>query len=82
MRNEYFLYLPAEKDQTATCWRYQSLFGMIDREFQTVRTYIAGAEFSTSEAKHPLPYATLNGKMQTFEWLFEKIMVKSGKLEQ
>ena len=77
--NEYYLYLPKPSDQDVICERWKHLFGMIDREYQTVRVYTAGLEFHTDEAKHKLPYAVYNDKKMSFESLYEKIMVKSEK---
>lgn len=77
--HEYYLYLPKESDQDVTCLRWKHLFGMIDREYQTVRIYTAGYEFHMDEAKYPLPYAVYNGKKRSFEYLYDKIMVKSEK---
>lgn len=54
---------------------------MIDREFQEVRVYTAGIEFSEKDAKHPLPYAILDGKKKSFESLWKKIVVDTGKAE-
>ena len=74
----YKLYLPSEDKQDVICARGEHLFRMIDREFQEVRVYTAGLDFSESDAKHPLPYAVLDGKKKSFESLWDKIIVKTG----
>ena len=76
---EYKLYLPHPSEQTVQCERWIHLFKQIDREYQEVRVYIAGLDFSEKDAKYPLPYAVLDGKKKSFESLWKKIMINSGK---
>jgi len=76
---EYKLYLPTPAKQDVVCERWKHLFNMIDREFQEVRVYTAGLDFSEKDAKHPLPYAILDGKRKSFESLWKKILIDSGK---
>ena len=46
--NEYLLYLPPEHDQVGEkkliCERWKHLMAMVDREYQTCRTYIVGID--------------------------------------
>jgi len=78
---QYRLYLPSNDKQDVICERWKHLFKMIDRQYQEVRVYTAGIEFSEKDAKHPLPYAILDGKKKSFETLWDKIVVKTGKAE-
>lgn len=78
---QYKLYLPSELKQDVICERWKHLFKMIDRQYQEVRVYTAGIEFSEKDAKHPLPYAVLDGKKKSFESLWKKIVVDTGKAE-
>ena len=38
------------------------------------RIYIEGLDFYESESKHPLPFATINGKKKTMENFWEEIL--------
>ena len=75
----YKLYLPSKSKQDVICERWKHMFKMIDREFQEVRVYEAGVDFSEKDAKHDLPYAVLDGKKKSFESLWEKIVVNTGR---
>ncbi len=79
---QYKLYLPSESEQDVICQRWKHLFNMIDRENQEVRLYTAPFDFDESDAKYPLPYATLNGEKRSFDSLWDKIMVKTGYAEE
>ena len=50
--NEYLLYLPPLVDQVGEtkliCQRYEHLMKMVDREYQTCRTYIVGLDVEKS----------------------------------
>ena len=39
-----------------------------------VRIYIEGQDFYESEAPHPLPYATLNGKKKSFDNFWKEML--------
>jgi len=75
---KFRLYLNPPHKQSVQDRRWEHLFKNIDREFQEVRTLVAGLDFYQPEAKHPLPYATLDGKKKSFENLYKTIMVDSG----
>ena len=79
--NEYLLYLPPLVDQVGEtkliCQRYEHLMKMVDREYQTCRTYIVGIDVDQDKAETKLPYCTINGKITGFPEAFNKIMVKS-----
>lgn len=75
----YRLYLNPPHKQTVVDRRWEHLFKNIDRMYQEVRVLTAGLDFYQPEAKHPLPYATLDGKKKSFENIYKIIMVDSGK---
>ena len=50
---------------------------MIDREHQTVRTYIVGIDIDKTQVEDKLPYLTLNGNITGFQEAFDKVMVKT-----
>jgi len=80
--NEYLLYLPPEHDQVGEkkliCERWKHLMAMVDREYQTCRTYIVGIDIDKDKAEsNKLPYCTINGDITGFPEAFDKIMVKS-----
>jgi len=81
--NEYLLYLPAEYDQVGEtkliCQRYQHLMNMVDREYQTVRTYIVGIDVEKASVEAKPPYLTINGNITGFPEAFDRIMVKSQR---
>ncbi len=83
--NEYLLYLPPETERVGEkqliCQRWEHLMAMIDREYQTVRTYIVGIDIDKTEAKDKLPYLTLNGDIIGFQEAFDKVMVKTMRAE-
>tara|TARA_Y100000590_G_C15131505_1_gene792672 strand:+ start:116 stop:361 length:246 start_codon:yes stop_codon:yes gene_type:complete len=66
----YKLYLPKEKLWDAICLRYQHIFKSLDIVENEVRVYIEGTDFYESDAPHPLPYATINGKKKSMDNLF------------
>jgi|TARA_B100000927_G_scaffold228397_1_gene188187 hypothetical protein len=79
--NEYLLYLPPEQDRVGEkkliCQRWEHLMAMIDREHQTVRTYIVGIDIDKTQVEDKLPYLTLNGNITGFQEAFDKVMVKT-----
>jgi hypothetical protein len=76
---KFFLYLPPEKDQDVICERYKHLFKSIPRQYNEVRIYTQGIEFSLKEAKYDLPYGVMveegetQGKKKSFESLWKLI---------
>ena len=85
MSREYLLYLPPEVDQVGekelVCERYKNLLSMIDREYQTVRTYIVCIDIPKTDAQDKLPYLTLDGDVIGFAEGFDKIMVRTNRAE-
>lgn len=81
--NEYLLYLPPLVDQVGEtkliCQRYEHLMKMVDREYQTCRTYIVGLDVEKSSVEAKPPYLLFNGKVTGFPEAFDKIMVKSQR---
>ena len=75
------LYLNPPHKQTVLDRRWEHLFKNIDRMYQEVRVLTAGLDFYQPEAKHPLPYATLDGKKKSFENIYKLVMVQTGKAE-
>jgi hypothetical protein len=76
---EYKLYLEHTKENDIEALRWRHLFDQIDRENQTVRTYIIGVDIPRKEFSHKCPYVTLDGAPIGFTEAFEKIMVMTGK---
>ena len=68
----YKLYLPKKRYQDVESMRYQHIFNTIDTTENEVRVYIEGQDFYESEASHPLPYATLDGKKKSMDNLFKE----------
>ena len=50
----------------------EHIFKSIDNVNNEVRIYVEGQEFYTPDAKHPLPYATIDGKKKSMENLFKE----------
>ena len=78
---QFKLYLPHEKDNNVKCERWKHLFVKIDSIHNEVRVYISGIEFSEKDAKYPLPYAVIDGKRISFEHLYKKVIINTGKAE-
>lgn len=80
---EYLLYLPPEHDQVGEkkliCERWKHLMAMVDREYQTCRTYIVGLDVEKASVEAKPPYLLFNGKVTGFPEAFDKIMVKSQR---
>jgi len=76
---EYKLYLDHTKENDVEALRWRHLFDHIDREYQSVRTYIVGIDIPRKEFNHKCPYVTLDGEPIGFIEAFEKIMVMTGK---
>ena len=68
------LYLPNPRyvKYDVDCLRLQHIFKSIDTLENEVRVYIEGQDFYESEAPHPLPYATLDGKKKSMDNLFKE----------
>jgi len=64
------LYLPKKRYQEVDSMRLQHIFNSIDNTENEVRVYIEGQDFFESDAPHPLPYATLDGKKKSYENLY------------
>ena len=64
--------LAAYNKYDVDCLRLQHIFKSIDTLENEVRVYIEGQDFYESEAPHPLPYATLDGKKKSMENLFKE----------
>lgn len=85
---KFYLYLPEKKEQDVDSDRWMHLFSQIDRMYQEVRIYTAGIDFQKAKAKHKLPYAVFidhnetEGKKKSFENMWEKIMINSGKTDE
>jgi len=67
----YKLYLPRERRQEVDSMRLKHIFNSIDITENEVRVYIEGQDFYESDAPHPLPYATIDGKKKTLENLWK-----------
>ena len=78
---KFYLYLNAPQRQTVQDRRWNHLFNNIDRMYQEVRVFVAGLDFYEPEKKHPLPYATLDGKKKSYTNLYTKIMIDKGKID-
>jgi len=52
----------------------EHIFKSIDNEKNEVRIYIEGSDFYASDAKHPLPYATIDGKKKSMDNLFTEAL--------
>tara|TARA_B100000900_G_C20182282_1_gene554384 strand:+ start:95 stop:286 length:192 start_codon:yes stop_codon:yes gene_type:complete len=50
----------------------EHIFKSIDNVNNEVRIYVEGQDFYTPDAKHPLPYATIDGKKKSMENLFKE----------
>jgi len=83
LMNEYLLYLPPLVDQVGEtkliCQRYEHLMKMVDREYQTCRTYIVGIDVDKASVEAKPPYLLFNGKVTGFPEAFDTIMVKSQR---
>lgn len=65
------LYLPRERRQEVDSMRLKHIFNSLDINENEVRVYIEGQDFYESDAPHPLPYATIDGKKKTMENLWK-----------
>ena len=52
------------------------MFHMIDTVLNEKRIYIAGLDFSKSDAKHKLPYGVIDGKKSSFESCWKQIVTE------
>ena len=50
----------------------EHIFKSIDNVNNEVRIYVEGQDFYTPDAKHPLPYATIDGKKKSMDNLFKE----------
>ena len=50
----------------------EHIFKSIDNVNNEVRIYVEGQDFHTPDAKHPLPYATIDGKKKSMDNLFKE----------
>ena len=68
------LYLPNPRyvKYDVDCLRMEHIFKSIDNVNNEVRIYVEGQDFYTSDAKHPLPYATIDGKKKSMDNLFKE----------
>ena len=66
------LYLPKRRYQEVDSMRLLHIFKSIDISENEVRVYIEGQDFFESDAPHPLPYATLDGKKKSYENLYNE----------
>jgi hypothetical protein len=68
------LYLPNPKytKWDVDCLRMEHIFKSIDNVNNEVRIYIEGSDFYLNESKHPLPYATIDGKKKSMDNLFKE----------
>lgn len=76
---EYKLYLEMHKDNDVEALRWKHLLDQVDRENQSVRTYIIGVDIRKKDFSHKCPYVTLDDAPIGFTEAFEKIMVMTGK---
>jgi len=74
------LYLPREDKQCVESMRWKHMFlsiPLVDDKNIPInerRIYIEGLDFYESESKHPLPFATINGKKKTMENFWNEIL--------
>ena len=50
----------------------EHIFKSIDNVNNEVRIYVEGSDFYLNESKHPLPYATIDGKKKSMDNLFKE----------
>ena len=65
------LYLPKRRYQEVDSMRLLHIFNSIDISENEVRVYIEGQDFYESDAPHPLPYATIDGKKKSMDNLWK-----------